>query len=63
MAYSYPIVMFSGGGRFIRLADIGIKGNGHMLMLEKDNLEVAAVADKWLRESVDKTARSFPASR
>ena len=49
--------------RFIRLADIGIKGNGHMLMLEKNNLEVAAVADKWLRESVDKTAGSFPASR
>lgn len=40
--------------RFVRLADIGIKGNGHMLMLEKNNLEVATVVDKWLRESVDK---------
>ena len=36
--------------RFIRLADIGIKGNGHMLMLEKNNLEIATVAAKWLRE-------------
>lgn len=39
--------------RYVRLADIGIKGNGHMLMLEKNNLDVAAVAEKWLRESVD----------
>ena len=39
--------------RFIRLADVGIKGNGHMLMLEKNNLEIAAVAERWLRESVE----------
>jgi len=38
--------------RFVRLADVGIKGNGHMLMLEKNNLEIAAVVAKWLRESV-----------
>ena len=40
--------------RFIRLADVGIKGNGHMLMLEKNNLEIAAVAERWLRESVER---------
>jgi pimeloyl-ACP methyl ester carboxylesterase len=40
--------------RFIRLADVGIKGNGHMLMLEKNNLEIAAVVERWLRESVEK---------
>jgi pimeloyl-ACP methyl ester carboxylesterase len=39
--------------RYVRLADIGITGNGHMLMLEKNNLDVAAVAEKWLHESVD----------
>jgi hypothetical protein len=39
--------------RFLRLADAGIKGNGHMLMLEKNSLEIAAVVDKWLREIVD----------
>jgi len=39
--------------RYVRLADIGIKGNGHMLMLEKNNLDVAAVVEKWLHESVD----------
>jgi len=40
--------------RFVRLADVGIKGNGHMLMLEKNNLDIAAVADRWLRETVEK---------
>ena len=39
--------------RYVRLADIGITGNGHMLMLEKNNLDVAAVVEKWLHESVD----------
>jgi pimeloyl-ACP methyl ester carboxylesterase len=38
---------------FIRLADIGIKGNAHMLMLEKNNHEIAAVAEKWMREAVE----------
>jgi pimeloyl-ACP methyl ester carboxylesterase len=35
--------------RFIRLADVGITGNGHMLMLEKNNLEIAAIAERWVR--------------
>jgi len=34
---------------FVRLADAGIKGNGHMLMLEKNNVEIAAVVEQWLR--------------
>lgn len=33
---------------FIRLADLGIRGNGHMLMLEKNNAEIADVAANWL---------------
>jgi pimeloyl-ACP methyl ester carboxylesterase len=43
---------------FIRLADAGIKGNGHMLMLEKNNMAIAAVIDRWLRESVEKAPRA-----
>ena len=31
---------------FVRLADVGIRGNGHMMMLEKNNLEIA----RFLRE-------------
>src|SRR5262249_10018635 len=37
---------------FIRLADIGIRGNGHFLMLEKNNLEIAAVIADWLDKRV-----------
>jgi len=37
---------------FIRLEDLGIKGNGHMQMLELDNLEIAAVLNKWIEEEV-----------
>jgi pimeloyl-ACP methyl ester carboxylesterase len=35
--------------RFVRLADVGIRGNGHMLMLEKNNMEIAAIVEEWLR--------------
>jgi pimeloyl-ACP methyl ester carboxylesterase len=34
----------------IRLADIGIHGNGHMMMLEKNNAEIAAVLSRWLEK-------------
>lgn len=33
---------------YIHLADKGIHGNGHMMMLEKNNLDIAAVLSKWL---------------
>src|SRR5262249_30674785 len=39
---------------FTRLADIGIRGNGHMMMLEKNNAEIAAAMMKWLDETVKK---------
>jgi len=37
---------------YIRLADIGIKGNSHVMMLEKNNKEIAAVIAKWLDEAL-----------
>lgn len=37
---------------FVRLADIGIRGNGHMMMLEKNNLEIAAYLLHWLKQNV-----------
>ena len=37
---------------FIRLQDKGIYGNGHMVMLEKNNLEIARLIDDWLRQNV-----------
>jgi hypothetical protein len=37
---------------FVRLADVGIKGNGHMLMLEKNNQQIIEVAEKWLDKTL-----------
>ena len=35
---------------FVRLEQVGIHGNGHMMMLEKNNLEIAEWIHKWLTE-------------
>lgn len=35
---------------WIKLADKGIRGNGHMMMLEKNNLEIASVIANWMSE-------------
>ncbi len=32
----------------IRLADMGVRGNGHMMMIEKNNAAIAAVIAQWL---------------
>ncbi len=32
---------------FVRLPERGIRGNGHMMMLEKNNLEIAAFIRGW----------------
>ncbi|HEX2828479.1 MAG TPA: alpha/beta hydrolase [Burkholderiales bacterium] len=37
---------------FVRLTDLHIHGNGHMMMLEKNNLEIAAFLDRWSREHI-----------
>jgi pimeloyl-ACP methyl ester carboxylesterase len=33
---------------FIRLVDVGVRGNGHMMMLEKNNMAIAGVMAGWL---------------
>ncbi|OQU97690.1 hypothetical protein CLAIMM_03583 [Cladophialophora immunda] len=38
---------------FIRLEELGIKGNGHMQMLELNNLEIAKVLDNWIQAKVE----------
>jgi len=53
---------------FIHLADLGIHGNGHMMMLEKNSDEIASVIDGWLNKAVaarspDKSERSRQAAR
>ena len=37
---------------FVRLPDVNIRGNGHMMMLEKNNLEIAAFLDGWVRQRI-----------
>jgi pimeloyl-ACP methyl ester carboxylesterase len=37
---------------YIPLQDKGIHGNGHMVMIEKNNLEIAHVLDEWMQKNV-----------
>jgi hypothetical protein len=37
---------------FVPLAGRGIHGNGHMMMLEKNNLEIAGVIAEWITRHV-----------
>jgi len=37
---------------FVRLADAGIRGNGHMMMLEKNNLDIARLLADWAAKSI-----------
>jgi pimeloyl-ACP methyl ester carboxylesterase len=37
---------------FVRLEEAGIRGNGHMVMIEKNNLEIAALINRWLVANV-----------
>jgi len=38
--------------RFVRLSDVGIHGNGHMVMLEKNSMQVAAFLGAWIASAV-----------
>ena len=43
---------------FTRLADVGVHGNGHMMMIEKNSDAIAGVIDGWLKKTFNgKTAR------
>ena len=41
---------------WIKLAEIGIHGNGHMMMLEKNNVAIADVMRQWLVKSLPDAA-------
>jgi pimeloyl-ACP methyl ester carboxylesterase len=42
---------------WIKLAEVGIRGNGHMMMLERNNLEIGAVMSGWLTEKLATPAK------
>jgi len=41
----------------VYLGDVGISGNGHMMMLEKNNQAIAAFMASWLEEHVERADR------
>jgi pimeloyl-ACP methyl ester carboxylesterase len=41
-----------GKARMTYLPDLGIRGNSHMIMLDRNNLQVADLVLKWIDESV-----------
>ena len=43
---------------WIKLDDVGIHGNGHVMMLEKNNMEIAAVMSRWMDKAVASPAKS-----
>jgi len=48
MEYGNAIKAAGGTVDWINLPDIGIKGNSHMLMQDRNNAEIAEVIQKWL---------------
>ena len=48
MAYGEAIKKAGGTADWINLPDIGIKGNSHMLMQDKNSDQIAEVIQKWL---------------
>lgn len=48
---------------FIRLADLGIHGNGHMMMIEKNNQAIARVMADWLDKELARARRDRSAQR
>jgi len=48
---------------FLRLSDAGLRGNGHMMMLEKNSDAIAAVMADWLKKNVPATSKPRQAAR
>ena len=61
-AYDHCTVKFleQGGvhATWAKLGDAGIHGNGHMMMLEKNNAEIAALMSRWLDKTLSREAVS-----
>jgi pimeloyl-ACP methyl ester carboxylesterase len=57
---SFAATMEKEGGNvtFLHLPEIGIHGNTHMFMLDKNNLQIADLLLRWIEEHVEHTAKS-----
>lgn len=45
--------------KHLELADIGIRGNGHFMFLEKNSNEIAGVVREWLEMVVDEKQEAY----
>jgi pimeloyl-ACP methyl ester carboxylesterase len=43
---------------WVNLGDVGIHGNGHMMMWERNNLKIAGFIADWLKDNVEKGAKA-----
>ena len=43
-----PSAATGGRSAFLLLPEAGVKGNSHMMMMDKNNLEVAGLIRKWI---------------
>ena len=57
MAYGEAIKKAGGTADWINLPDIGIKGNSHMLMQDKNSLELADWLYAWIDRNIEQTRR------
>jgi pimeloyl-ACP methyl ester carboxylesterase len=53
-AYAAAIKAAGGDITFVHLPDVGIHGNSHMMMIDKNNLQVADVILNWIDKHVDR---------
>jgi len=49
--------------KFVRLADLGVRGNGHMMMLEKNSDSIAAVMLDWVKKTLPGAPKGRQAGR
>ena len=48
---------------WLNLGAMGIHGNGHMMMLEKNSDQIADLMEKWLRKAIGEKAAATPVKR
>jgi pimeloyl-ACP methyl ester carboxylesterase len=51
--FSQQVNEMGGNAKVVRLADEGIKGNSHMLMQDKNHLEIADKVIKWMEQAIE----------
>ena len=53
LAHADHINSLGGDATAVYLPDVGIFGNGHTMMLEKNNEQIADLIENWIKEHVE----------